>query len=582
MVVSNLAFAVDGDGFGPPRLSAVGAARGMRPAPPLAAFSSAAAQPGPVLGSEVFAVAGLALGALAARARRRDGRRRAGRRRDGASTAAASGRDVAPTAAASGATTTSFPQIDRSTTKQFRKDFMRSESYFKFSKTQMESAMEDLKRMSGSDLLAEIRANGFRKTYGDITLVLAEAYGFCWGVERAGAMAMESRRFFPDKTIWASNEIIHNPQMNRNLLDLGVRFIKAGPNGEPDFSAVVAGDVVILPAFGASVDVMALLQKRDVQIVDTTCPWVSKVWNSVERSKDKGHTTIIHGKFNHEETIATKSFADKYIVVAGLREAEYVARYILVGGDREEFMAKFADAMSAGFDPDVDLEGVGVANQTTMMKGETELIGKLLERTMIKKFGPQNLNDHYIAFNTICDATHERQDAMYKMLDGEYEAPSSNLYATLESEQADLGPLKSEKFAGRLSSKKMEDQSRGVGVVTSDASQMAVDMCLVVGGFNSSNTTHLLEIAEERGVPTYHIDRPERIGDANGNVVNRIQHKPLSTPPISAMLDQGLEVQDSFLPDGPVVIGITSGASTPDSVVGESLCRILQLRGLVR
>jgi len=316
------------------------------------------------------------------------------------------------------------------------------------------------------------------------------------------------------------------------------------------------------------VDEMALFHQRGAMIVDTTCPWVSKVWTSVEKSKAKGYTSIIHGKYDHEETIATKSFAKKYVIVKNMDEAEYVAQYILGNGEREEFLEKFAKALSPSFDPDVDLQRVGVSNQTTMLKGETELIGKLFERVMIKKFGPQSINDHFVSFNTICDATQLRQDAMYKMFSAEYEPPSSMLYAELEGEQVGL-ELKTGSRRAKILSKENADETRG-GVTTDDAK---IDLCLVVGGFNSSNTTHLLEIAEEEGVPGFHIDSPERIQG------NNITHKPLATHALNAVAGIGLQ-KDTLLPECPVVIGVTSGASTPDNVVGECLQRILAVRGL--
>jgi len=474
-----------------------------------------------------------------------------------------------------------LPIVDRSTTKSFRKDLQRSDQYFRFGKTQMDKAMGDLKTVSGSDLVDEIRKNGFRMTIGDVTFVLAESYGFCWGVERAVAMAYEARTFFPDKKIWGTNEIIHNPAVNKNLNNLGINFLENGNDGVKDFGVVSEGDVVLLPAFGASIDEMAYLKEKKVQIVDTTCPWVAKVWNSVEKCKDKGHTTIIHGKYDHEETVATKSFADNFLVIKTMEEAEYVVMYLLKGGDKAEFMKKFSKAMSAGFDPDLHLDAVGVANQTTMLKGETELIGKLFERALIRKFGPQEINNHYITFNTICDATQERQDAMYKMFNTEYEAPKSKIYAELEGEQVGL-TLQSEKNAEKLSSRKMEDESRGEAVVAAVPTGGKVDMCLIVGGFNSSNTAHLLEIAEEEGVPAYHVDFPERLGGSfdGTNLRNVIQHKPLKTTPAQAMKEEGLESLENFLPAGPIVIGITSGASTPDTITGACLERILQIRGL--
>lgn len=468
-------------------------------------------------------------------------------------------------------------QIDRSDTKAFRKKLMRSDDYFKFGKTQMETSMDQLKRISGSDLLTKLRANGFQLTIGDVTLVLAESYGFCWGVERAVAMAYEAHNFFPGRTIWATNEIIHNPMVNQNLEEKGMRFIEKLPDGTKDFSGVQEGDIVVLPAFGATIDEMAFLNERKAKIVDTTCPWVSKVWNAVEKSKDKGCTSIIHGKYDHEETVATKSFATKYLVVKDMGEAEYVAEYILGKGDRDEFLRKFKNAANEGFDPDVDLDQVGVANQTTMMKGETELIGKLFERVMIRKYGPQEINQHYMSFNTICDATQERQDAMYKMFGSQYVAPGSELYTELEAEQGSV-ELQTEKQQVKISSKRMEDQSKGVSGVVSDAPR-SLDICLIVGGYNSSNTTHLLEIAEEEGVAGYHIDNAIRIGGPYGNE-NKILHKPLTTSAEQAMNEQGFVETEGFLPEGPITIGITSGASTPDSVVGDCLKRILALRGL--
>jgi len=474
--------------------------------------------------------------------------------------------------------------VARADTKNFRKELMRSEQYFKFGKTQMQKAMDNLKNISGSELVAEIRKNNFRLTIGDVTFVLAESHGFCWGVERSVSMAYEARNFFPEKQIWGTNEIIHNPVVNKNLNDLGIKFVETDVNGAKDFSVVREGDVVLLPAFGASVDEMALLKERKVHIVDTTCPWVAKVWNSVEKSKEKGHTSIIHGKFDHEETVATKSFAEKYVVVKNMEEAEYVAEYILRGGCREEFMHKFAQAVSPDFDPDADLVKVGVANQTTMLKGETELIGKLFERVMIKKFGPQDIKEHYVSFNTICDATQERQNAMYKMFDAEYEAPSSKLYTELEGEQIGI-ELQSAKHQERLSSRAKEDETRGAAQAgtepSSSSSSGRVDLCLVVGGFNSSNTSHLLEIAEEEGVPAFHVDREARLGGASGSA-NTIQHKPLGTQPSEAMAERGLVVSEPFLPPSGrhVVIGVTSGASTPDSITGACLQRILAIRGL--
>ncbi|HEY9795114.1 MAG TPA: 4-hydroxy-3-methylbut-2-enyl diphosphate reductase [Leptolyngbyaceae cyanobacterium] len=394
-------------------------------------------------------------------------------------------------------------------TKAFKRSLHSSENYHRKGFGHEVEVASQLQSEYQSNLIQEIRENNYRLQRGEVTIRLAEAFGFCWGVERAVAMAYETRQHFPTERIWMTNEIIHNPSVNQRLQDMQVDFIPFLA-GEKDFSVVGAGDVVILPAFGASVQEMQLLNDKNCKMVDTTCPWVSKVWNTVEKHKKKDYTSIIHGKYKHEETVATSSFAGKYLVVLNLKEAQYVADYILNGGSRDEFMAKFSRATSAGFDPDQDLEHIGIANQTTMLKSETEQIGKLFERTMMKKYGPAELNNHFLSFNTICDATQERQDAM-------------------------------------------------LGLV-----EEKLDLMVVIGGFNSSNTTQLQQIAIERGIPSYHIDSAERIGSGN-----RVEHKPLG---------RDLEVVENWLPPGKIVVGVTSGASTPDKVVEDAIEKIFELK----
>lgn len=395
-------------------------------------------------------------------------------------------------------------------TKAFKRSLNSSEKYHRKGFGHEEEVSGLMNTEYQSHLIQTIREQGYRLTQGNVTIRLAEAFGFCWGVERAVAMAYETRQHFPNERIWITNEIIHNPSVNQRLREMEVGFIQVA-NQQKDFSVVDKGDVVILPAFGASVQEMQLLNDKGCTIVDTTCPWVSKVWNTVEKHKKGSYTSIIHGKYNHEETIATSSFARTYLVVLNLQEAEYVCDYILKGGDRAEFMTKFSRACSAGFDPDRDLERVGIANQTTMLKGETEQIGKLFERTMMKKYGPDQVNQHFLSFNTICDATQERQDAMFDLV------------------------------------------------------KEKLDLMVVIGGYNSSNTTHLQEIAVEYGIPSYHIDSADRIGPGN-----RVEHKPLH---------QDLVVQEDWLPPGEILVGITSGASTPDRVVAEVIENIFALKG---
>lgn len=397
-------------------------------------------------------------------------------------------------------------------TRAFKRSLQSSDNYNRKGFGHGAEVATQLQSEYQSQLIQEIRNCNYRLKRGDVTIRLAEAFGFCWGVERAVAMAYETRTHFPTERIWVTNEIIHNPSVNQRLVDMEVGFIPI-QNGTKDFSVVDSGDVVILPAFGASIPEMQLLQDKNCKIVDTTCPWVSKVWNTVERHKRKNCTSIIHGKYKHEETIATSSFADKYLIVLNMKEAEYVANYILNGGNRDEFMAKFSRAHSPGFNPDLDLEYIGIANQTTMLKSETEAIGKLFERTMMKKYGPDELNNHFLSFNTICDATQERQDAMLNLV---------------------------------------EDK---------------LDLILVIGGFNSSNTTQLQQIAIERNIPSYHIDSAARIGPGN-----RVEHKPLG---------KDLAIQENWLPPGEIVVGVTSGASTPDKVVEEAIEKIFAVKGAI-
>ena len=403
-------------------------------------------------------------------------------------------------------------------TRAFKRSLHHSERYNRRGFGLGEEVAGSLQTAYQSDLVANLRGNGLELQQGRLHVRLAEAFGFCWGVERAVAMAYETRRHYPSERLWITNEIIHNPSVNAHLREMEVEFIPVD-EGVKDFSGVANGDVVILPAFGATVQEMQLLSERGCHIVDTTCPWVSKVWNTVEKHKKNAITSIIHGKVKHEETLATSSFAGTYLVVLDLTEAQLVCDYILRAGHalnaqeraaaRDAFMARFAKACSPGFDPDRDLERVGVANQTTMLKSETEEIGRMFERTMLQRFGPLELNEHFVAFNTICDATQERQDAMFSLVDE---------------------PL---------------------------------DLMVVIGGYNSSNTTHLQEIAVSRGIRSFHIDTPDRIGPGN-----RIEHKPLGGD---------LEVVEPFLPEGAIRVGLTSGASTPDRVVEDVIQRLISL-----
>eukprot|EP00981_Chlorochromonas_danica_P003870 scaffold735_cov159-Ochromonas_danica.AAC.2 len=338
--------------------------------------------------------------------------------------------------------------------REERRRILKNENYNRMGfKEEKDKVEEMMSKEFTSSLVAELKANGGVVRRGDITV-------------------------------------------NERLKAMGIQFL-AGKQGAKDFSGVKSGDVVILPAFGATIQEMQLLDKMGVIIVDTTCAWVSKVWNAVDNHRRAEQTSVIHGKYQHEETVATASFCENYIIVKDIEEAKYVADFIVNGGDAEEFMRKFRNAVSKGFDPNVHLKKVGLANQTTMYKRETKEIGRLLEMSMLKKYGPQDLSAHYKEFDTICDATQERQDAVSKLV---------------------------------------EDPT--------------VDFILVVGGFDSSNTAHLKEIPHKFGKKCFHIDRAERIFEDNS-----IEHRET---------DGSIVREKPFLRAGPITVGVTSGASTPD------------------
>jgi 4-hydroxy-3-methylbut-2-enyl diphosphate reductase len=369
-----------------------------------------------------------------------------------------------------------------------------------------------------SDLVDRMRAEGFTLAAGDLTFHLAQEFGFCYGVDRAIEYAYETREKFPGKRLFITGEIIHNPRVNGRLRDLGIRFLDGTDEGA-SFDALTPDDVVLLPAFGVPTGTMTTLRDAGCVVVDTTCGSVLNVWKNVERYAKDGFTALIHGKWNHEETKATSSRAllhpgGRYLVVLDMAEARIAADYVERGGDPIAFRARFAHASSPGFDPDVHLDRLGCANQTTMLAGESLAIAEVMRRALVARHGEADAASRFRAFDTICSATQERQDA---------------LHALLKSH-----PL---------------------------------DLLLVVGGYNSSNTTHLLEIGLDQHLPTFHIEDASRVVDAG-----TIRHQPLHTKSEIASHD--------WLPDGPRAIGVTAGASTPNAELERVIRRVAALRGV--
>jgi len=368
-----------------------------------------------------------------------------------------------------------------------------------------------------SPLIDRMRSEAYTLHASDLTFHLAQEFGFCYGVDRAIEYAYETREKFPDKRLFITGEIIHNPRVNGRLRDLGIRFLD-GSEPELGPEALTPEDVVLLPAFGVPVPVMARLREAGCIVVDTTCGSVLNVWKNVERYAKDGFTALIHGKWDHEETRATSSRAlllpgGRYLVVRDMDEAGAAAGYVESGGDAAAFRGRFANATSPGFDPDRDLGKLGCANQTTMLAGESLAIAERMRQALVRRFGADEAQLRFRAFDTICSATQERQDALTALLDRE--------------------PL---------------------------------DVLLVLGGYNSSNTSHLLEIGLLRGVPTFHVEDAERLVD-----VDTIRHQPLH-----AKTEQEAH---GWLPAGPRRIGVTSGASTPNAELERLIRRVLSLRG---
>ena len=310
----------------------------------------------------------------------------------------------------------------------------------------------ELEESYRSRIVNFMRDQGSELVLGDLTFLLAPEFGFCYGVERAVEYAYETVRRFPNRRIFLIGEIIHNPYVNRELERQGIRFLSG--HGADDrleslefrYRDIQKEDVVVIPAFGVPRADLETLEKIGCTVVDTTCGSVLNVWKNVERYSSIGVTSIIHGKHEHEETRATFSrttFQEDahYLVVRSKDEVVYVCDYIVNGGDRNEFLKRFEHAVSMNFDPDHHLERVGLANQTTMLSSESLEASDMFRKAIIGRYGQDNLEGRFIAFDTICSATQDRQDAVRGM-------------RTLD-----------------------------------------LDLMVVIGGYNSSNTNNLARIA---------------------------------------------------------------------------------------
>jgi 4-hydroxy-3-methylbut-2-enyl diphosphate reductase len=382
-----------------------------------------------------------------------------------------------------------------------------------------EAVAADLAAAYHSQIVDDLRDHGFSRERGRLTIHLAREFGFCYGVDRAVDYAYQTRKRFPDRRVFLTDEIIHNPHVNDRLRAQGIRFLS--DPGE-DASTLGPDDVVILPAFGVSVGDLARLQEQGCTLVDTTCGSVLNVWKNVRRYAQDGFTSIIHGKVHHEETRATASQTSQFpgghfLVVLDRVEAGIVCDFIRHGRDASAFLTRFSEAISSGFDPARDLERIGCANQTTMLMSESLEIGEMFRQAMFDRHGPNGIESRFRAFDTICSATQERQDAIVALLDTG-------------------GP----------------------------------DLAIVIGGYNSSNTCNLARICATR-IPTFHI------ADATGLVSSRsIRHRPIGAPSTAAVPE---ETTADWLPAGRITLALTAGASTPNNVVGQVIERLEELAG---
>lgn len=356
--------------------------------------------------------------------------------------------------------------------------------------------------------------------FGSIEFIIARHFGFCYGVENAIEKSYNAIQDNPGKRIFLLSQMIHNPEVNNDLLSQGVTFIQdTFGNQLVPWEDVKKDDIVIIPAFGTTVEISELLKEKgiDVQTYNTTCPFVEKVWNRSIKLGESGHTIIIHGKYGHEETKATFSHSRQNspsLIVRNMNETQFLVGYIKGDYSDDEFRSYFKNKMSADFDPSRDLKKIGVVNQTTMLASETQEIADSLRDAMVGRYGEENIKDHFAdTRDTLCYATNDNQSSTLELLNTE------------------------------------------------------ADLAVVVGGYNSSNTSHLVELLETK-FNTYFIKNAGEIKSEN-EIVSYNIHK------------ETLETHTSFLPEKETLkVIITSGASCPDSIVDNVIQRILSLRNI--
>lgn len=367
--------------------------------------------------------------------------------------------------------------------------------------------------------MKDLRKQDFSPTildFGPVQFYIARHFGFCYGVENAIEISYKALEENPGKRVYLLSQMIHNQEVNNDLQGRGIEFIM-DPEGNQfiPWDTLKPEDIVIVPAFGTTLEIEQLLQSKgmEVQQYNTTCPFVEKVWNRAEKLGTDEYTIIIHGKPKHEETRATFSHSAHHgasVVVRDMEDAHALGAYIAGKKSKSEFYREFEGKYSTGFDPDRDLKKVGVVNQTTMLATETQAIADYFRQLMLQQYGAETVKQHFAdTRDTLCYATNDNQEATYKLLE-------------------------------------------------TDA-----DLAVVIGGYNSSNTSHIVELCE-RKFPTYFINSEKEI-ISNEEIRHFNYHR------------KEKEKTQHYLPDkSPVKIILTSGASCPDTLVDRVLLRLLE------